>query len=244
MKISDSSEEVATTILQPEINAYMSPKNQENSVLEESSGDLNDGSTSYQVSKRILDISLALLGLIVLSPVLLIVAFLIKKEDKHSPVIFKQQRVGKNGEFFYMYKFRSMVSNAELLLNDLLHLNEVQGAMFKIEKDPRITKIGKFIRATSIDELPQLWNVLKGEMSLVGPRPPLQREVELYSEYEKQRLIVVPGCTGLWQATSRNEVGFSEMVNLDITYIKEKSFFYDLKIILLTMYVLISKKAF
>lgn len=243
MKITDSSEEVATTILQPEMSAYTSPKVQEDNVLMGNNSGLNDGSISYQMSKRILDILLSLIGLIILSPVLLVIMCLIKFEDKKGSIFFKQQRVGKNGEIFYMYKFRSMVSNAEVLLNDLLHLNEVEGAMFKIENDPRITKMGKFIRSTSIDELPQLLNVIKGEMSLVGPRPPLIREVDMYTQYEKQRLIVVPGCTGLWQATERNNVGFKEMVELDLLYIKRKSIAYDLKIIVLTVFSLIVKKA-
>ena len=243
MKITDSNEEIATTILQPDINTYIPATVQEEKVRQKDNDGLNDGSVAYILSKRIVDVFLSLLGLILLSPILLIVILIIKFEDKEGSVLFKQERVGKNGEIFYMYKFRSMVSNAESLLKDLLHLNEVEGAMFKIENDPRITKIGKFIRSTSIDELPQLWNVLKGEMSLVGPRPPLIREVELYTEYEKQRLLVVPGCTGLWQATERNNVGFKEMVELDLLYIKKKSLFYDLKIIILTVFSLISKKA-
>lgn len=243
MKITESDKEVATTILQPDINSYIPKTIQEEKKWVENSISFNAGSTSYIVTKRILDISLSLFGLILLSPLLLIIILLIKLEDKGGSAFFKQQRVGKNGEIFYMYKFRSMVSNAESLLKDLLHLNEVEGAMFKIENDPRITKIGKFIRSTSIDELPQLWNVLKGEMSLVGPRPPLIREVEMYTEYEKQRLLVVPGCTGLWQATERNNVGFKEMVELDLLYIQKKSFLYDVKIIIMTIFSLIFKKA-
>ena len=115
-----------------------------------------------------------------------------------------------------MYKFRSMVIDAEDKLNDLLQLNEASGAMFKMKEDPRVTKIGRFIRKTSIDELPQLINVLKGEMSLVGPRPPLPREVKEYTPYDMQRLMVTPGCTGLWQVSGRNDIGFEEMVCLDI----------------------------
>ncbi|MGG4021694.1 sugar transferase, partial [Geobacillus stearothermophilus] len=138
-----------------------------------------------------------------------------------------------------MYKFRSMVTNAEELLESLLHLNEVTGAMFKMKEDPRVTKIGKFIRKTSIDELPQLWNVLKGEMSLVGPRPPLPREVAQYTEYDKQRLLVTPGCTGLWQVSGRNDLGFDEMVELDLKYIRERSLLYDIRIILKTIKIMI-----
>jgi exopolysaccharide biosynthesis polyprenyl glycosylphosphotransferase len=193
----------------------------------------------YLIAKRIMDICGALIGLICLSWLFLIVAILIKLEDPKGPVFFKQVRVGKDGKEFYMYKFRSMVTNAEELLESLLHLNEVSGAMFKMKDDPRVTKIGKFIRKTSIDELPQLWNVLKGDMSLVGPRPPLPREVAQYTEYDKQRLLVTPGCTGLWQVSGRNDLGFKEMVELDLKYICERSILYDLKIIIKTIKIMI-----
>ncbi|WP_237420953.1 sugar transferase [Geobacillus stearothermophilus] len=193
----------------------------------------------YLIAKRIMDICGALIGLICLSWLFLIVAILIKLEDPKGPVFFKQVRVGKDGKEFYMYKFRSMVANAEELLESLLHLNETTGAMFKMKNDPRVTKVGKFIRKTSIDELPQLWNVLKGDMSLVGPRPPLPREVAQYTEYDKQRLLVTPGCTGLWQVSGRNDLGFNEMVELDLKYIRERSILYDLKIILKTIKIMI-----
>lgn len=135
-----------------------------------------------------------------------------------------------------------MVSNAEEKLQELLQYNEVSGAMFKMKDDPRITKIGKFIRKTSIDELPQLFNVLKGDMSLVGPRPPLPREVEEYSDYDKQRLLVTPGCTGLWQVSGRSNIGFKEMVDLDLMYIRKRSLLFDIKIILKTVLVLFGSK--
>jgi exopolysaccharide biosynthesis polyprenyl glycosylphosphotransferase len=196
----------------------------------------------YLIAKRIMDICGALIGLICLSWLFLIVALLIKLEDPKGPVFFKQIRVGKDGKEFYMYKFRSMVTNAEELLESLLHLNEVSGAMFKMKDDPRVTKIGKFIRKTSIDELPQLWNVLKGDMSLVGPRPPLPREVAQYTEYDKQRLLVTPGCTGLWQISGRSNVGFKEMVELDLQYIRNRSILLDLKIIFKTIFVLFGSK--
>jgi len=204
---------------------------------------LSEGSITYLFFKRGMDILLSFIGMIILSPLFIIVSIWIKLEDKNGPVFFKQQRVGKNGEIFYMYKFRSMVSNAEDLLHELLHLNEVSGAMFKIKFDPRITKVGRFIRATSIDELPQLWNVFKGEMSLVGPRPPLIKEVEQYNEKHMKRLSVKPGCTGLWQATVRNSVGFEEMVDLDIKYIIEKNVWYDIKIIFMTILIIFKSNA-
>jgi len=190
---------------------------------------------TYTMIKRGMDIIGASMGLVCLSWLFLIVAVLIKIEDPKGTVFFKQVRVGKNGKTFYMYKFRSMVSDAEEKLKDLLKYNEIEGAMFKLKEDPRVTKIGKFIRKTSIDELPQLWNVLKGEMSLVGPRPPLPREVKLYSEYDKQRLLVVPGCTGLWQVSGRSNLDFKDMVELDLQYIKNHSILGDLKIILKTV---------
>ena len=137
-----------------------------------------------------------------------------------------------------MYKFRSMVVNADRLLKNLKDQNEIDGAMFKMKNDPRITKVGHFIRKHSLDELPQLINVIKGDMSLVGPRPPIPSEVVDYTEYDKQRLYVVPGCTGLWQATERNDVGFDDMVKLDLEYIKKSSFIYDLGLIIKTVQII------
>lgn len=192
----------------------------------------------YHFIKRFFDIALSAIGLIILSPLMLIIAYKIKKEDG-GPVFYKQIRVGKNGCHFKMYKFRSMVINADQLLEELKGQNDVDGAMFKMKHDPRITKIGHFIREHSLDELPQLVNVLKGDMSLVGPRPPLPSEVDQYTEYDKQRLYVIPGCTGLWQATVRNKVGFNEMVQLDIQYIQKASFMFDLWIIWKTIEIII-----
>jgi len=197
---------------------------------------------SYLFFKRTFDIVGSLSGLLVLSLIMIIISIAIKVEDPKGKVLFKQIRLGKNGKGFHMYKFRSMSSDAEERLNDLLQMNEVEGAMFKIKQDPRVTKIGKFIRKTSLDELPQLFNVLKGEMSLVGPRPPLPREVEKYSDYDKQRLLVVPGCTGLWQVSGRNSLSFNEMVELDLIYINKRNIFLDIKIIIKTFFVLFGSK--
>lgn len=196
----------------------------------------------YLASKRVLDVSGALIGLIVCLPVFILVAILIKLEDSKGPVIFHQMRIGKDGIPFRMYKFRSMVSNAEELLADLLDKNEIEGHMFKLKDDPRVTRIGKIIRKTSIDELPQLWNVLKGDMSLVGPRPPLPREVASYTPYHRQRLQVTPGCTGLWQVSGRNSLNFEQMVELDLKYIAERGIGMDLKILLKTVLVLFGSK--
>lgn len=191
----------------------------------------------YHFTKRAFDIVMSTLGLIFLSPVVAVIAYKIKREDG-GPIIYKQVRVGKDGKKFKMYKFRSMVVNADQLLAKLKDQNEVDGAMFKMKHDPRITKIGHFIREHSLDELPQLVNVLKGNMSLVGPRPPLPSEVMQYTNYDRQRLYVVPGCTGLWQATERNNVGFSEMVRLDLKYIQNSSLQYDFWIIWKTIIII------
>jgi exopolysaccharide biosynthesis polyprenyl glycosylphosphotransferase len=196
----------------------------------------------HELTKRILDVIMAVFGVIVLLPVYVLVAIAIKLDDPKGKVFFQQTRVGKNGKTFKMYKFRSMVVNADVKLNDILHLNEIDGAMFKMKDDPRITKIGRFIRKTSLDELPQLINVMKGEMSMVGPRPPLPREVETYSTYDRQRLQVVPGCTGLWQVSGRNSIDFKAMVELDLKYIKQRSIWFDIKLIFRTISVLIRTK--
>ncbi|WP_225047594.1 sugar transferase [Lacticaseibacillus kribbianus] len=192
--------------------------------------DLLERQYGYRFAKRAFDIVASAAGLIVLSPVFAILAIMIKQDD-HGPVFFSQPRVGQDGREFRMYKFRSMCVDAEARLKALLDRNEVEGAMFKIKDDPRVTEIGKFIRRTSLDELPQLWNVLCGDMSLVGPRPPLQREVAEYTEYDMQRLAVKPGCTGLWQVGDRNHVGFHEMVELDLDYIEHRGVWNDLQIV-------------
>lgn len=197
-----------------------------------------NNSIFYIVSKRIIDIIGSLAGLIFLSPLFLIVAILIKLEDPKGKVFFSQERNGKYPATFKMYKFRSMVHNAEELLEKLKDQNEQTGPVFKMKDDPRITKVGKFIRKTSIDELPQLFNVLRGDMSLVGPRPPIPREVEQYTTYQMQRLGVKPGLTCLWQVGGRNSVDFDGWVELDIEYIQKRSLWLDIKLIIKTVFVL------
>ncbi|MCO7124203.1 sugar transferase [Sporolactobacillus shoreicorticis] len=200
---------------------------------------------SYSWMKRAFDFTASLIGLIVLTPVFLIISLLIKLDDPHGRVFFKQIRVGERGKPFYIYKFRSMVSNAEQLLDKIIDKNETTGAMFKMKDDPRVTRIGHVLRKTSLDELPQLINVLKGDMSLVGPRPPLPREVEKYTSHDMQRLLVRPGCTGLWQVSGRSNLGFHEMVELDLKYIQERNMILDLKLIIRTVFLLFgSKNAF
>ena len=201
--------------------------------------DYQDKRYIYRGSKRIFDFVASLFGLTILSPLFLIVAIAIKVEDPKGPVFYSQVRLGKKQSPFKMYKFRSMVVDADKHLKDLLNKNEVDGAMFKMKDDPRITRIGHFIRKYSIDELPQLLNVLLGNMSLVGPRPPLPREVQEYTEYDKQRLEVKPGCTGLWQISGRNNVGFHEMVELDLKYINKRGFMFDLYVLFKTVFIFI-----
>ncbi|WP_232057812.1 sugar transferase [Listeria sp. PSOL-1] len=193
----------------------------------------------YFRAKRWLDMVLSFIGIVILSPIFIIVALAVKLTEPKAPVFFKQVRVGKNMVPFTIYKFRTMVTDAEGQLAELLPLNEVEGAMFKLKNDPRVTKIGRFLRKTSLDELPQLFNVLKGDMSLVGPRPPLESEVAQYTSYEKQRLNVLPGCTGVWQVTKRNSARFSEMVELDLFYIKNMSLSLDLKVIFQTILIMV-----
>ncbi|XID86053.1 sugar transferase [Pediococcus pentosaceus] len=188
----------------------------------------------YRFFKRMLDIVASVIGLIVLSPVFLIVSLAIKAEDR-GPIFYSQVRLGKGQRPFKMYKFRSMIVDADKKIEKLLEQNEVEGAMFKMKEDPRITRVGRFTRKHSLDELPQLLNVLAGDMSLVGHRPPLEREVADYSEHDKQRLIVKPGCTGLWQVTARNDVDFSGMVDLDLQYIEKSGLMFDMIILFKTI---------
>ena len=195
----------------------------------------------YEASKRALDFVASLLGLILLSPVFLIVSILIKLESE-GEVIFSQTRIGLKGKKFKMYKFRSMVKNAEELKGKLAAQNEMSGPMFKMKEDPRVTKVGKFIRKTSIDELPQLINVLKGEMSLVGPRPSLPKEVEKFKPWMLRRLEVKPGLTCYWQVSGRNNIDFEDWMKLDIQYVEDRNFILDLKLIFKTFFVLFGDK--
>lgn len=197
----------------------------------------NNESIFYIFFKRFIDLLGSFVGLIVLSPIILIVSLLIKFESK-GPVIFSQDRIGKNGKTFKMYKFRSMVVNAEELKEKLKEQNEMSGPMFKMKEDPRVTKIGKFIRKTSIDELPQLINVLKGDMSLVGPRPSLPKEVEQFEDWMMERLEVKPGLTCYWQVSGRNNIDFEDWMKLDIKYVRERNTLTDIKLIFKTVFVL------
>jgi exopolysaccharide biosynthesis polyprenyl glycosylphosphotransferase len=191
------------------------------------------------VMKRLFDIASSALALWILSPIILFAALLIKLTSP-GPIFFKQERVGMHGRTFYMLKFRSMVANAEELKMRLLAQNEANGPVFKIQKDPRITPVGRFIRKFSIDELPQLINVLRGEMSIVGPRPPLPAEVAQYEPWQRRRLSVRPGLTCLWQVSGRNKVGFQDWMYLDMQYIDHWSLGQDFNLILKTVPVVLT----
>lgn len=207
--------------------------NLQNSILKEQIGRIK----VYEFIKRAVDIICSLIGLIVLMPILVIVAILIRIESKGS-IIFSQDRVGKYGVVFKMYKFRSMVVNAEDLKEKLANENERTGPMFKMKNDPRITRIGSLIRKTSIDELPQLVNILKGEMSLVGPRPSLINEVNEFEDWMLKRLNVKPGLTCYWQVSGRDDIEFNQWMKLDVKYVNERNILIDIKLILKTFLVL------
>jgi len=189
----------------------------------------------YSKFRRAQDITISLMGLVLLWPLMLLTGLLIVIDSPGAGPIYVQNRVGCDGKVFRFYKFRSMIPNAEKELDNLLECNEMTGPVFKMKDDPRITRVGKFIRKTSIDELPQIFNVLKGDMRIVGPRPPLPREAEQYGEYERQRLYVTPGLTCYWQIQPhRNDLTFDEWLELDLKYITESTILDDWKIIIKT----------
>lgn len=196
-------------------------------------------SVLFKICKRCFDILGSLLGMIVLAPLFLIIALAIRIEDG-GYAFYSQDRNGLNGKVFRMYKFRSMCMDAEQMHQSLLEKNELDGPAFKLKNDPRVTKVGRFIRRTSIDELPQLVNILKGEMSFVGPRPLPTYETEQCNDYQKQRLLVKPGLTCYWQCSGRNNVSFDEWIELDLKYINEASLWVDFKIMCKTVASVIS----
>ena len=195
----------------------------------------------YEVIKRLIDVVFSFIGVLALSPLFIIIAIIIKTTSK-GPVLFSQKRVGKNGKEFEIYKFRSMVVNAEELKEKLVAQNEMSGPMFKMKNDPRVTKVGKFIRKTSLDELPQLWNILKGDMSLVGPRPSLPKEVAQFEDWMHKRLWVKPGLTCYWQVSGRNNIDFEDWMKLDCKYVDERNLWIDIKLIFKTVGVLFGDK--
>ncbi|HEM2548373.1 TPA: sugar transferase [Streptococcus suis] len=196
---------------------------------------------SHVIAKRILDIFGSIIGLMICAVVMIVLAPFILRDG--GSLFFKQKRVGKNGRYFILYKFRSMSVDAEKQKEELLQFNQMQGGMFKMEDDPRITPIGRFIRKTSLDELPQFYNVLIGDMSLVGTRPPTVDEFKVYSPYQKRRLSIKPGITGLWQVSGRSNItDFDEVVRLDLTYIDNWTIWSDIKILLKTVKVVLLRE--
>ena len=184
--------------------------------------------------KRLMDIGVSLVAMLVFLPLTVVLGAAIKL-DSPGPVFFVQPRVGKDGRLFRLYKFRSMFRDADRLKQSLQQMNEAEGPVFKIKRDPRITRVGAFLRKTSLDELPQFINVLRGEMSLVGPRPPLPLEVEKYTDYQRGRLAARPGLTCLWQVQGRSSISFDRWVELDLEYIRNQSLWLDIKILLKTI---------
>ena len=196
---------------------------------------------SYWKKKRLFDIFFATLILLFFLPLMIVIAIAIYIDDPSAGPFFKQIRVGRHGKEFYMYKFRTMKAGSDKVIDTLVKQNEMDGPVFKMKDDPRITRIGKFLRKVSLDELMQFFNVLKGDMTLVGPRPPLPREVEFYTDYQKLRLLVTPGITCTWQIhKNRNDVPFEQWVEMDLEYIQHRTFVNDLKIMLKTPIVMIT----
>jgi len=201
----------------------------------------SDSGLYLTFGKRLLDIVGATLGLVLSAPLLLLAALLIKLESR-GPVIYKSIRIGRAARPFTFYKLRTMVDGADQRRHVLAHLNETDGPVFKMAADPRVTRIGRLLRVTSVDEIPQLWNVLRGEMSLVGPRPPIAEEVVQYEPWQLRRLDVLPGITCLWQISGRSRIGFQEWMRLDLEYIKHRSFWLDLKILIRTIPAVLSRE--
>ena len=196
---------------------------------------------SYWRKKRTFDIFFATLILLFFLPLMLLITLVIYLENPKENPIYKQLRVGRHGKAFYMYKFRTMHAGADAMLDDLNTQNEMDGPVFKMKDDPRITKVGKILRKLSLDELMQFFNVFKGDMSLVGPRPPLPREVLYYTDYQKLRLLVTPGLTCTWQISkNRNDIPFEDWVEMDLEYIQNRTFLNDIKIMLKTPLVMLS----
>ena len=195
----------------------------------------------YLVAKRLFDLSVSLAGLVLLIPIIPLIAVMIKL-DTPGPVFFKQDRVGKNGKPFKFYKFRSMRQDADSRKKELEALNEQDGPIFKLRTDPRITSVGRFLRRSSLDEIPQIFNVIRGDMSIVGPRPPLPSEVENYQPWHLRRLDVTPGITCFWQISGRSQLSFNEWMRLDIEYLKHRGWWTDLVILLKTIPAVMARR--
>ena len=195
----------------------------------------------YWKKKRLFDIFFATLILLFFLPLMFVIAIIIVIDDPSAGPFYKQIRVGRHGKEFYMYKFRTMRANADKMIEELAKQNEMDGPVFKMKHDPRITRVGKYLRKLSLDELMQFFNVLKGDMTLVGPRPPLPREVQYYTDYQRLRLLVTPGLTCTWQISkNRNDIPFEQWVDMDIEYIQTRTYLNDLKIMLKTPIVMLT----
>lgn len=196
---------------------------------------------SYWKKKRLFDIFFATLILLFFLPLMVIIAIVVVIDDPTAGPFYKQIRVGRHGKEFYMYKFRTMRAGADKMIDVIASQNEMDGPVFKMKNDPRITRVGKYLRRLSLDELMQFFNVFKGDMTLVGPRPPLPREVKYYTDYQKLRLLVTPGITCTWQISqNRNDIPFEEWVEMDIEYIQTRTFLNDLEIMLKTPIVMLT----
>ncbi len=194
-----------------------------------------------RAGKRIVDLVGALVALVLAAPLLLLAAIMIKLESR-GPVVYRSTRIGRNGRAFTFFKLRSMVNDADQMRHHVAHLNECDGPVFKISRDPRVTRVGRFLRRSSIDEIPQFINVLRGEMSLVGPRPPIPDEVAKYEPWQMHRLDIAPGITCLWQISGRSRIGFQEWMRLDLEYIRNRSLAMDVKILLRTIPAVLSRE--
>ena len=196
---------------------------------------------TFWQGKRLFDIFFATLILLFFLPLMIVIAIIIVIDDPSAGPFYKQIRVGRHGKEFYMYKFRTMRANADKMIDELAKQNEMDGPVFKIKEDPRITRAGKWLRKLSLDELMQFFNVFKGDMTIVGPRPPLPREVQYYTDYQRLRLLVTPGLTCTWQISkSRNDIPFEQWVEMDIEYIQTRTYLNDLKIMLKTPIVMLT----
>lgn len=195
----------------------------------------------YEISKRVMDIVISGTGIVLMLPFFLLIVIIIKIESR-GPAFYIQKRCGKDGKLFGMIKFRSMVDNAEKLQKEFIPMKETDGPMFKISNDPRITKLGRILRSTSIDELPQLFNVLKGEMSLVGPRPLITDEMKFSPNWRDIRLSVKPGMTGLWQVEARSTLSFQDWIKYDVDYVKNRFLWNDIKILFQTIIVVLKRE--
>jgi len=201
---------------------------------------IRDGAP-YRIAKRVFDLAVAAAALVLLIPIIPLIAVMIKL-DTPGPVFYRQQRVGRRGRVFDFYKFRSMFADADERKKEVEALNEQDGPVFKVRSDPRVTSVGRFLRRSSLDEIPQIFNVVKGQMSIVGPRPPLPSEVLRYQPWHRKRLEVTPGITCLWQISGRSHVSFNEWMRLDMEYIKQRSLRTDLLILLKTIPAVIARK--